>query len=346
MKIGIWPVLALVAFTALVTWGISRPQSAALLQQSTQGQVLAAVGDHQVTRQEVEEIAPDQFIQVKQQLYDITNRALDEAIDRRLVDLEAEKEGIEADSLISREILAKLGEPTEAQVDSIYNLYRAQLNDAPRDSVAPQIRDFLTRQQRGVALQAYLAQLRERYDVRNYLEPARVEVEATGPSLGPDGAPITLVLFSDFECPFCVRFLPTLDQVEDRYGDQVRLVYRQFPLNAIHPHAQLAAEASLCANAQDRFWEMHDAIFDVRGQVDPDGLKTMAADLGLNADAFNACLDSGEFRHQVAADVSAGQKAGVTGTPAIFINGRYLSGAQPFSVVSRLIDDELTRLGS
>ena len=345
MKIGIWPVIALIAFTALVTWGISRPQSATLLPQATQGEVLATVDGYELTRQEVEEIAPDQFIQAKQQLHDITESALAQAIDTKLLDFQAEKEGLDVDALVAREVLSKLSEPTERQIDSIYNMYREQLNNAPRESAAPQIVSFLQRQQRSVAMQVYLAQLKAQHDVRNLLEPARIEVEAVGPSRGPEDAPITLVEFSDFECPFCVRVLPTLDQVEETYGDQVRIVYRQFPLNAIHPNAQLSAEASLCADAQGKFWEMHDAIFEARGKAGADELKTMAADLGLDSEVFDGCLDSHEFRGQVLEDVEAGRQAGVTGTPALFINGRFLSGAQPFNVVSRLIDDELTRVG-
>jgi len=346
MKIGIWPVTALVAFTALITWGVSRPQSAAVLPQATQGEILAKVGDYEITRQEVEEVAPDQFIQAKQQLHDITQRALDQAIDTKLVDLQAEKEGLDSQGLVVREVLSKLSEPTDEQIDSVYNAYREQLNNAPRDSVAPQIVDFLTRQERAVAMQVFVAQLRAQYDVRNYLEPARIEVEAIGPSKGPEDAPITLVEFSDFECPFCVRVLPTIEQVQQTYGDQVRIVYRQFPLNAIHPNAQLSAEASLCADAQGKFWEMHDAIFEARGKAGADRLKTMASDLGMDSDLFGTCLDSREFQDQVAADLEAGRQAGVTGTPALFINGRFLSGAQPFNVVSRVIDDELTRVGS
>ena len=345
MKIGIWPVLALIAFTALVTWGISRPQSATLLPQATQGEVLATVDGYEITRQEVEEIAPDQFIQAKQQLFDITERALAQAIDTKLLDFQAEQEGLDVDGLVAREVLSKLPEPTEQQIDSIYNLYREQLNNASRETAAPQIIDFLERQQRSLAMQVYLAQLRSQHDVRNLLEPARIEVEAIGPSRGPDDAPITLVEFSDFECPFCIRVLPTLDQIEETYGDQVRIVYRHFPLTGIHPNAQLAAEASLCADAQGKFWEMHDAIFEVRGKADAEELKTMAEGLGLDTELFGGCLDSGEFRGQVEADLEAGRQAGVTGTPALFINGRFLSGAQPFNVVSRVIDDELARVG-
>lgn len=344
MKIGIWPALALVALAALVTWGISRPQSGALLPEATQGEVLAAVNGVEITRQEVEEIAPDQFIQAKQQLHDLTERALSQAIDTKLIDAEAEKEGIDSDALVAREVLSKLTDPTDAQVDSVYEAYRAQMNNTPRDSVAPQIRAFLARQQRAAAMQVYLAQLRAQSDVRNYLEPTRVEVDATGPSKGPADAPITLVEFSDFECPFCVRVLPTLEQVRQTYGDQVRIVYRHFPLHAIHPNAQLSAEASMCADAQGQFWEMHDAIFEARGKAGAAELKTMAAELGMDPEVFDGCLDSGEFRDRVGEDLDAGRQAGVTGTPALFINGRFLSGAQPYNVVSRVIDDELARL--
>ena len=345
MKIGIVPAIALVVLTALITWGISRPQTATLLPQATQGEVLASVNGTDITRQEVEEVSPDRFIQAKQELHDLTERALGQAIDQRIVALEAEKEGLEEDSLIAREVISKITMPTEQQVDSMYVLYREQLNNAPVEQVAPQIRAFLMGQSRRSAMDVYLAQLRSRYDVANYLEPTRVEVEAIGPSKGPEDAPITLVEFSDFECPFCVRVLPTLDQVQEEYGDQVRIVYRHFPLNSIHPNAQITAEASMCADAQGMFWEMHDAIFEVRGKADADQLKAMAGDLGLEQDAFGACLDSREYRELVEADLEAGRRAGVTGTPALFINGRFLSGAQPFNVVSRVINDELTRLG-
>jgi len=345
MKIGIWPTVALVAFTALVTWGITRPTSAPWRSLPDRAEVLARVGDYEITRQEVEELAPDQFIQAKQQLHDLTERALDQLIGQKLVELEAEKRGLDTDSLVALEVVARVPPPTEAQIDSVYDVYRDQIRMS-RDSVAPQIADFLTQRGRATAMDVFVARLRADYEVHNYLEPRRVEVEAVGPSRGPADAPITLVEFSDFECPFCYRVLPTLNQVEQTYGDSVRIVYRQFPLNAIHPSAQIAAEASLCADAQGKFWEMHDAIFEVRGKVQAEDLKRMAADLDLDADAFDRCLDSRDMRDRVAADLEAGRKAGVTGTPALFINGRYLSGAQPFSVVSRLIDDELVRLGS
>jgi protein-disulfide isomerase len=342
MKIGVGPVLALVAFTALVTWGVSRPMGAGNALPTAE--ILARVGGREITRQEVEETRPDQFIQAKQQLHDLTESALTQAIDAKVLDLEAEKQGVSKDELVEREVTDLLPEPTESQIDSVFEVYKDQINQ-PREVMVPQIRTFLSRQQYGTRLQAFVGELREGYEILNYLEPSRAEVEAIGPAKGPEEAPITLIEFSDFECPFCYRVIPTLDQVRETYGDQVRVVYRQFPLNSIHPHAQITAEASLCADAQGRFWEMHDEIFERRGRVDADELKGMAADLGLDTEAFGACLDSREFQNRVQEDFEAGRKAGVTGTPALFINGRFLNGAQPFAVVSRIIDDELTRVG-
>jgi predicted DsbA family dithiol-disulfide isomerase len=304
MKIGVGPVLALVAFTALVTWGVSRPMGAGNALPTAE--ILARVGGREITRQEVEETRPDQFIQAKQQLHDLTESALTQAIDAKVLDLEAEKQGVSKDELVEREVTDLLPEPTESQIDSVFEVYKDQINQ-PREVMVPQIRTFLSRQQYGTRLQAFVGELREGYEILNYLEPSRAEVEAIGPAKGPEEG--------------------------------------QFPLNSIHPHAQITAEASLCADAQGRFWEMHDEIFERRGRVDADELKGMAADLGLDTEAFGACLDSREFQNRVQEDFEAGRKAGVTGTPALFINGRFLNGAQPFAVVSRIIDDELTRVG-
>jgi len=342
MKIGIWPAIGLMAFTALVTWGISRPQTASLgaAGQLAQGEVLATVNGYEITRQEVEEIAPDRFLRAQQQLFELTEQALEQVIARKMVSLEAEKEGIEGDTLIAREVLSKIPEPSESEIDSIYEVYREQVN-APRDSAAPQIRDFLTRQDRTAAMQAYLLELRARYEVTNLMEPARVEVEAIGPSHGPEDAPVTLVEFSDFECPFCLRFLPTIEQVKENYPDQVRIVYRQFPLKGLHPNAQIAAEASLCADAQGKFWEMHDAIFANQRELSPEKYVEYAAEMGLDVEQFKRDVVGADVMRKVEADAKEASTLGVTGTPGFFINGKFLSGARPFDAFKQAIDEEL-----
>jgi protein-disulfide isomerase len=172
-----------------------------------------------------------------------------------------------------------------------------------------------------------------------------VEVAATGPATGPATAPVTIVEFSDFQCPFCSRLTPTLDQVKKKYGDKVRIVFRQFPL-PMHQNAQKAAEAALCANDQGKFWQLHDAMFGNQAALGVDQLKAKAVELGLKADDFNKCLDSGAKVAVVEADKKAGSEAGVNGTPAMFINGRFLSGAVPLEQVTSVIDDELRRKGA
>jgi len=156
---------------------------------------------------------------------------------------------------------------------------------------------------------------------------------------------VTIVEFSDFQCPFCSRLTPTIKQVEQKYGDKVRVVFRQYPL-PFHQNAQKAAEASLCALDQGKFWELHDAMFADQNALGVDQLKATAAKLGVNADKFNKCLDSGEKAAVISADQKAGQAAGVNGTPALFVNGRFINGAVPLEQITTVVDDELRRAGS
>jgi protein-disulfide isomerase len=174
--------------------------------------------------------------------------------------------------------------------------------------------------------------------------PQRTEIDTAGyPARGPATAPVTIVEFSDFECPFCGRLFPTLKAVENIYLDRVRIVYRQFPLRRIHPLAQKAAEASLCANEQGRFWEMHDSLFGDQEHLTVDALKARAVELKLDTAAFNACLDSGKKVAAIDKDIADGAKAGVTGTPTMFINGRMMVGAQPYAQIQAVIEEELQR---
>jgi protein-disulfide isomerase len=153
------------------------------------------------------------------------------------------------------------------------------------------------------------------------------------------------VAFSDFQCPYCRAIIPTLEQIEETYGDQVRFVFRQFPLTQIHPQAVDAAQASLCADEQDRFWEMHDAMFENQRALEVEQLKSTARSVGLDGPEFDACLDSDRYASQVTEDLEAGRALGITGTPMAFINGRAVSGAKPYEEFAEIIEDELRRLG-
>jgi len=163
------------------------------------------------------------------------------------------------------------------------------------------------------------------------------------PSIGPANAPVTIIEFSDFQCPFCARAEPTVNQILSTYKDKVRLVYRDFPLS-FHQYAQKSAEASECSDEQGKFWEYHDLLFEKQQEWSSIGITKMkdyAAQLNLDSKKFNDCLDSGKYSSEVQKDFEDGQKAGVSGTPAFFINGILISGAQPFENFKKVIDAEL-----
>jgi protein-disulfide isomerase len=233
---------------------------------------------------------------------------------------------------------------TDADVDAFYEQNKAQI-PRPKEQVAAQIKSYLEQQGQEKAKTDYFKTLKAKYNVDYKLEPIRVQVAATGPAKGPANAPVTIVEFSDFQCPFCSRLTPTLAEVEKKYGDKVRVVFRQYPL-PFHQNAQKAAEAALCAQDQGKFWEMHDAMFANQQELAVEQLKAKAASLGLNADKFNKCIDSGEKNAIIQADLKEGQAAGVSGTPAMFVNGRFISGAVPLDNITSVIDDELRRAGN
>ncbi len=169
--------------------------------------------------------------------------------------------------------------------------------------------------------------------------PVKIDI-GKAPIKGPSSAKVTIVAFSDFQCPFCSRAVPTLKQVEDTYKNKIRIAFKQLPL-PFHDKAQLAAEASLAAHEQGKFWEYHDKLFANQQALDRPALEKYAQDIGLNMAKFNAALDSGKFKQQVADDAKLGGSIGATGTPTFFVNGRALVGAQPFDKFKEMIDQEL-----
>ncbi|KKS64312.1 MAG: hypothetical protein UY14_C0040G0007 [Parcubacteria group bacterium GW2011_GWA1_47_9] len=157
---------------------------------------------------------------------------------------------------------------------------------------------------------------------------------------GNFSAPVTLVEFSDFQCPFCERIGPTVNKILNDYPDEVRLVYKNFPLS-FHQYGQQAAEASECASEQGKFWEYHDKLFANQSDFSVENFKKWAKDLNLDSGKFNLCLDSGKYSGKVKSDFDEGTRKGVNGTPTIFVNGQAVVGAQPFEVFKRAIDGAL-----
>jgi protein-disulfide isomerase len=271
--------------------------------------------------------------------------ALDEIVTQKLLDLEAKKRNTSVDQLVKSEVQDKIEAPSEETVRKFYDDNRAVIKGSFIET-AKDIQNYLMQQGQNAAFTNLIAKLRKDYGYKSMLELERANVAIQGhPSKGPATAPVTLVEFSDFECPYCGGLFPTLKQVEAKYKDQVRIVYRQFPLSNLHPHAQKAAEASLCANEQNQFWQLHDAMFTDQKNLTVDDLKAKASKLSLNSATFGTCLDSGKYANAVRDSVEEASKLGLDGTPAMFINGRFLGGNQPYDAIAKIVDDELSRAG-
>jgi protein-disulfide isomerase len=314
------------------------------------GDLAARVGDRTITVRELDEKwrATDaaQHAEALQALYDGRRSALENMIADMLVAEEAKKKGMSPDAYVESEISKRVKPVTDAEVVTFYQSNSNQMQGRTLEQMSPAINRYLADQQRDTARQALITELKKAGPaIRVSLDAPRMAVTlaATDPAVGPASAPVTLVEFSDYQCPFCQRVEPTLKRLRQTYGDKLRIVWKDFPLTQIHPQAFKAGEAGHCAGEQGKFWEYHDRLFGNQQALQPADLKKHAADLGLDAASFGACLDSSKYGERVRDGVSQGTALGVNSTPTIFINGRRLSGAQPYEVFVAAIDEELSR---
>ena len=309
--------------------------------------VVATVGSTSITLAEVDDKAMQMpaanfgSVKLSVALYQARRAALDNLVADRLMDAAAKAQGMERPALVEKEITSKIRPVSDDDVGFWYQTNQARVQGAPLDQVRQPIKAYLTEQRMQEVRDIYLRELKSKTPVKITLDPPRQMVaEAGSPAKGPAGAPVEIVEFSDFQCPYCFRATPTVNQVMSTYGDRVRLVYRHYPLPN-HPDARPAAEAAACAAEQGKFWPYHDRLFADQSKLSQADLKQSATAVGIDAAKFDTCVDSHKLKAKVDEDVAAGQEAGVDGTPAFFINGRAISGAQPFDVFKRIIDEEL-----
>jgi protein-disulfide isomerase len=341
-----WMGLALMLGSVLVGFAMA-PLSPAVAGQSqtSPAPVVAVVNGKEITEQELVDRVRGELVKFEAQMYEVRRNGVEELISEYLLEQAAKARGLTSDELLRQEVDAKVGEVTAKEAEDFYAANQARIRK-PLDEVRPQLLNYLQQNKLTEARRTYLKSLREKAQVKMYLTPPIVEVSAEGaPFKGPQGAPITIVEFSDFQCAYCKRVLTVLNQVLERYPDQVRLAFRDFPIVNIHPQAQKAAEAAHCASEQGKFWEYHDLLFEKQEAIPTTNFADHAKALGLELTSFQACLDSQKYRDKVERNYADGVKAGVSGTPAFFINGRLVSGAQPLEAFKAVIDEELERLG-
>ena len=315
--------------------------AAAALSPST---VVATLGGRKITLAELDTSVTGQLKDLDEQRFQIRRQGLDSFINQALVKEAAAKLNLTEEAYLKQEVDGKIKPPSDTQIGDFFKQNAGQLPPGAKiEEYRERIVAFMSRQAHADRAKEVFADLRKGTPVEILLNPPpkpRVEVEASGPARGPTDAKVTVIEFSDFECPYCSQAHDVIEKVMQKYDGKVRLVFRNFPLG-FHQHARKAAEASLCANAQDKFWPYHDALFADQKKLEVPQLKETALSLKLDAEKFNACLDSGEHAKTLDADMKAAEKAGVTGTPAFFINGILISGAQRSEEFERLIDAEL-----
>ena len=342
-------------FVILLALACSTPaqQQAAAPAVPTGADVAARVGTRTITVKELDDRwrtdSPTEQAQAVQQLYDGRKAALDAIVADMLIEQAAKAKGQTTAQYRDAEVARRATPVTDGQIAAFYAQNQAQMQGRPLEQMTTAIRQYLEQQQRATAFQAMVAELRKAGPAVNVaLDAPRytVNVAADDPVLGGATAPVTLVEFSDFQCPFCARVMPTLKKVKETYGDRVRIVWKDFPLTQIHPQAFRAAEAGQCAREQGKFWELHDVLFANQAALQPDDLKKHAAAVGLDLTKFNACFDASKYGERVQQQMSTGAQLGVGSTPSIFINGRLVAGAQPYDVFAGIIDEELARAGT
>jgi protein-disulfide isomerase len=312
--------------------------------------VVARIGDRAVTVKELDEkwraSDPSEQIEAVQKLYDGRRNALEEMVAEMLLADAAKARGLSQQAYVQSEVSKRAKPVTEADVTEFYQQNIGQMEGRSLQVMAPAITRFLTEQQETTARTALVNELRKTGPpVRLIMDAPRfdVQLEEADPSIGNPKAPVTIIEFSDFQCPFCLRVAPTLKKIRATYGDKVRVVWKDFPLTQIHPQAFKAGEAGHCAAEQGKFWEYHDQLFGNQQALMPDDLKKYAMAVGMDAERFGSCLDMSKHAEIVRNGVAQGTRLGVNSTPTVFVNGRRVSGAQPYEVFTAVIDEELSR---
>ncbi len=304
----------------------------------------AEVNGSPILASDVDAKLGNKLAELQQQIYSLRQRQVETMIQQKLLEGEAAKRGVPIADLVQTEITSKVTAATPEEAEKFYKENASRLQGDYK-SLEEQIRNYLTAQRLQTRQQQYLKTLRAAAKVNVMLTPPpifRSEVSVQGaPAMGPANAPVTLIEFSDFHCPFCRNVQPALDGLKAKYGSKVRFVFRDFPLDNLHPQARAAAEASHCADEQGKFWPFHDKLFRSDADGSATALAKMAKEAGLDEKAFAACQTSGKYKASVQASAQEGAALGITGTPTFFINGRILVGAQDAETFSRMIEEEL-----
>lgn len=337
--------LVIMMFVAACSDSISKPNFQ--FKPAAKPGIAAQWGDIEITEAELMEGIEAELYEAESKLFEIKNNRLRGIVMQKIMDKDPAKKGMSNDEYLEKNI-AKNVKISEADIDAF--IKKQQI---PQESINPMVREkikgYLEMEKRKEAMDQWLGKQTAKNPVQVFIQkPRRPSFDVQigdAPIAGGKDAKVTIVEYSDFQCPFCSRGADILNDLKKKYGNKIKVAFKNFPL-PFHNQAEGAAVAGLCANEQsaDLFWKMHDAMFKSQDKLDVPSLKALARKVGVKGEAFDACLDSNKYLSKVKQDMEDGKKLKVKSTPTFFVNGQLINGAQPVEIFSELVDEELSRL--
>jgi protein-disulfide isomerase len=315
---------------------------------SNPDQVVAEVAGKPITLKDVdakwEEFDAAERARIIQATYQNRRNMIEVLVGDQLIANAAKAAGQSVDAYVEQESARRLPAISESDITKFYEQNKDRAQGRTLDQLRGEITPYLEARRKQQARAMLVDELKAKANVKVMLDPPRYTVPTSGddPVRGNPAAPITIVEFSDYQCPFCARVNPTLAKIRETYGDRVKIVFKDYPLPN-HPQAPKAAEAARCAGEQKKYWEMHDAMFANQRALEVPALKQTARAIGLDGGSFDQCLDSGKWAAAVTAGSELGERMGVNSTPTLYVNGRAVIGAMPFENFKSIIDEELSR---
>jgi len=302
--------------------------------------VVAEVGGVRLTLGALEQQRANALFLAENNFYEAEKKIVADLVDDYLLSQQAKKEGVTVPQLLKTHVDNTVDMNISEDALKVYyeGLDTKDSYEAVRDKIIEHVRG----KRLAKAKDAYLQSLRDKNKITILVSSARAQLNLNDtPVRGPAGAPVTIVEYADYECPYCQQVQPVLDKLEKDYKGRIDFAYKDLPL-PMHPHAQKAAEAAQCAGIQDKYWEYHDLLMKTK-QLELPELKNAARQLNLDAKKFDACVDSGSRAEAVRATFDEATKLGLSATPSFFINGRYVSGVLSYDQFKQLVDEELNR---
>ncbi len=338
-------IMSIVVMSAFISCSDTTGKSSYLFKPAVKEGVAAKAGDLEISNAELQDGIESELFEAESKVFEIKFNKLKSIILQKYMDKDERKKGLSNDEFLEK-FIAKGVVVSEKEIAAFI-----KDQNIPAEHINPQVKEkiknYLEMERKKEAVDKWIAEQTNKTPVEVYIPKPRrptFPVEAgNAPFVGAKDAKVTIVEFSDFQCPFCAKGADIVKEIKKKYGDKVKVAFRNFPL-PFHNHAEKAAVAGLCANEQgvEYFWKMHDAMFAAQDSLDPEGLKKTAKSIGLKMDGFEKCLSENKYLDQVKADMEEGRKVKVKSTPTFFVNGQLINGAQPMEVFSELIDEQLS----